>query len=72
MAIIAVETDSDTGLVPAMQTPRPFGVVLTGALFARQVIRLTIPAVTRPEERDNPAWQARLITWLDLALRSLA
>lgn len=41
MAIIAVETNSDVGLVLAMQTLRLFGVILTGAFFARQIIRLT-------------------------------
>ncbi|MFD2646072.1 AbrB family transcriptional regulator [Pseudomonas japonica] len=41
MAIIAVETDSDVGLVLAMQTLRLFGVILTGAFCARQIIRLT-------------------------------
>lgn len=41
MAIIAVETDSDVGLVLAMQTLRLFGVILTGAFFARQIIWLT-------------------------------
>lgn len=55
MAIIAVETNSDTGLVLAMQTLRLFGVILTGAFFARQIIRLTTPAVPRSEERDSPA-----------------
>lgn len=46
MAIIAVDTQSDVGLVLAMQTIRLFGVVLTGAYLARLVIRLTRPAVT--------------------------
>lgn len=41
MAIIAVETHSDVGLVLAMQTLRLFGVILTGAFFAQQIIRLT-------------------------------
>ncbi|MFJ4443599.1 AbrB family transcriptional regulator [Pseudomonas sp. NPDC089422] len=41
MAIIAVETHADVGLVLAMQTLRLFGVILTGAFCARQIIRLT-------------------------------
>lgn len=41
MAIIAVETHADVGMVLAMQTLRLFGVILTGAFFARQIIRLT-------------------------------
>lgn len=41
MAIIAVESHSDVGLVLAMQTLRLFGVILTGAYCARQIIRLT-------------------------------
>ncbi|WP_238935129.1 AbrB family transcriptional regulator [Pseudomonas typographi] len=41
MAIIAVDTHSDIGLVLAMQTIRLFGVILTGAFIARQVVRLT-------------------------------
>jgi membrane AbrB-like protein len=41
MAIIAVETRADVGLVLAMQTLRLFGVILTGAFIARQIIRLT-------------------------------
>ncbi|CAM4135832.1 Protein AbrB [Pseudomonas reidholzensis] len=41
MAIIAVETHADVGLVLAMQTLRLFGVILTGAYCARQIIRLT-------------------------------
>jgi membrane AbrB-like protein len=41
MAIIAVETNSNVGLVLAMQTLRLFGVILTGAFIARQIIRLT-------------------------------
>ncbi len=41
MAIIAVETHSDVGLVLAMQTLRLLGVILTGAFIARQIIRLT-------------------------------
>lgn len=41
MAIIAVETHADVGMVLAMQTLRLFGVILTGAYFARQIIRLT-------------------------------
>ena len=44
MAIIAVETHADVGMVLAMQTLRLFGVILTGAFFARQIIRLTQPA----------------------------
>jgi len=40
MAIIAVDTRSDAGLVLAMQTLRLFGVILTGAFFARQIMRL--------------------------------
>ncbi len=55
MAIIAAETHSDVGLVLAMQTLRLFGVILTGAFFAKQIIRLTTPAAPRPEERDRPA-----------------
>jgi uncharacterized membrane protein AbrB (regulator of aidB expression) len=55
MAIIAVETNSDTGLVLAMQTLRLFGVILTGAFFAKQIIRLTAPPAPRPEERKRPA-----------------
>ena len=43
MAIIAVETHADVGLVLAMQTLRLFGVILTGAFCARQIIRLTRP-----------------------------
>ncbi|HDS1734680.1 AbrB family transcriptional regulator [Pseudomonas sp. BP8] len=43
MAIIAVETHADVGLVLAMQTLRLFGVILTGAYCARQIIRLTTP-----------------------------
>ena len=41
MAIIAVETNADVGLVLAMQTLRLFGVIFTGAYCARQIIRLT-------------------------------
>ncbi|KIY38440.1 membrane protein [Pseudomonas sp. 10-1B] len=41
MAIIAVETHADVGMVLAMQTLRLFGVILTGAYFAKQIIRLT-------------------------------
>ncbi|HDS1746088.1 MULTISPECIES: AbrB family transcriptional regulator [Pseudomonas] len=41
MAIIAVETHADVGLVLAMQTLRLFGVILTGAFCARQIIRMT-------------------------------
>lgn len=40
MAIIAVDTHSDIGLVLAMQTLRLFAVILTGAFVARLVIRL--------------------------------
>ncbi|RZI89946.1 MAG: AbrB family transcriptional regulator [Pseudomonas sp.] len=40
MAIIAVETQSDVGLVLAMQTLRLFAVIITGAFCARQIIRL--------------------------------
>lgn len=40
MAIIAVETHSDVGLVLAMQTLRLFAVIITGAFCARQIIRL--------------------------------
>ncbi|SFA89893.1 AbrB family transcriptional regulator [Azotobacter beijerinckii] len=40
MAIIAVDTRSDAGLVLAMQTLRLFGVIFTGAFFARQIMRL--------------------------------
>jgi len=40
MAIIAVETHSDVGLVLAMQTLRLFAVILTGAFVARMIIRL--------------------------------
>ncbi|MNL22133.1 putative ammonia monooxygenase [compost metagenome] len=40
MAIIAVDTHSDVGLVLAMQTLRLFVVLLTGAYFARLIIRL--------------------------------
>ena len=41
MAIIAVDTHSDIGLVLAMQTLRLFGVILTGAYLARLIIRIT-------------------------------
>lgn len=41
MAIIAVDTHSDVGLVLAMQTLRLFGVIVTGAWLARWVIRLS-------------------------------
>ncbi|VVQ35449.1 hypothetical protein PS943_04339 [Pseudomonas fluorescens] len=41
MAIIAVDTHSDVGLVLAMQTLRLFAVILTGAFFARLIIRWT-------------------------------
>ncbi|WP_286912766.1 MULTISPECIES: AbrB family transcriptional regulator [unclassified Pseudomonas] len=41
MAIIAVETHADVGLVLAMQTLRLFGVILTGTFCARQIIRLS-------------------------------
>nr|WP_307333278.1 AbrB family transcriptional regulator [Pseudomonas lini] len=40
MAIIAVDTHSDVGLVLAMQTLRLFVVLLTGAYLARLIIRL--------------------------------
>jgi membrane AbrB-like protein len=40
MAIIAVETHSDVGLVLAMQTLRLFVVLLTGAFIARLIIRV--------------------------------
>lgn len=43
MAIIAVDTQSDVGLVLAMQTLRLIGVVLTGAFFARLIMRLCMP-----------------------------
>jgi membrane AbrB-like protein len=43
MAIIAVDTHSDVGLVLAMQTLRLFAVILTGAFVARLVIRLANP-----------------------------
>ncbi|MGE8498657.1 MAG: AbrB family transcriptional regulator [Pseudomonas sp.] len=43
MAIIAVDTQSDVGLVLAMQTLRLLGVVLTGAFFARLIMRLSVP-----------------------------
>jgi len=39
MAIIAVDTHSDVGLVLAMQTLRLLAVIFTGAFFARLVIR---------------------------------
>jgi len=42
MAIIAVDTQSDVGLVLAMQTLRLLGVVLTGAFFARLIVRLSV------------------------------
>lgn len=41
MAIIAIDTHSDVGFVLAMQTLRLFGVIVTGAYIARQVIRVT-------------------------------
>lgn len=41
MAIIAVDTHSDIGLVLAMQTIRLFGVIFSGAFIARQIIRFT-------------------------------
>jgi len=41
MAIIAVDTHADVGLVLAMQTLRLFGVILTGPFLARQIIRMT-------------------------------
>lgn len=40
MAIIAVDTHSDVGLVLAMQTLRLFAVILTGSFVARWIIRL--------------------------------
>jgi hypothetical protein len=43
MAIIAVDTHADVGLVLSMQTLRLFGVIVSGAFFARQIIRLTEP-----------------------------
>ena len=43
MAIIALDTHADVGLVLAMQTLRLFGVILTGAFFARLIIRMTQP-----------------------------
>lgn len=41
MAIIAVDTHSDVGLVLAMQTLRLFAVILSGSFVARQIIRFT-------------------------------
>lgn len=41
MAIIAIDTHSDVGFVLAMQTLRLFGVIVTGAFIAKQVIRVT-------------------------------
>ncbi|MCY1370539.1 membrane protein AbrB duplication [compost metagenome] len=41
MAIIALETQADVGLVLAMQTMRLFGVILVGPYLARQIIRLS-------------------------------
>jgi len=41
MAIIAIDTHSDVGFVLAMQTLRLFGVIVTGAFIAKQVIRFT-------------------------------
>ncbi|MDE1168008.1 MAG: AbrB family transcriptional regulator [Pseudomonas sp.] len=41
MAIIAVDTHSDVGLVLAMQTLRLFGVIFTGAYLARLIIRVS-------------------------------
>ncbi|WP_044874709.1 AbrB family transcriptional regulator [Pseudomonas sp. LFM046] len=41
MAIIALDTQADVGLVLAMQTMRLFGVVLIGPYLARQIIRLS-------------------------------
>lgn len=41
MAIIAVDTHSDVGLVLAMQTLRLFAVILSGSFVARQIIRMT-------------------------------
>ncbi|MBV6749125.1 AbrB family transcriptional regulator [Pseudomonas chlororaphis] len=43
MAIIAVDTHSDVGLVLAMQTLRLLAVIFTGAFFARLVIRFSLP-----------------------------
>jgi membrane AbrB-like protein len=45
MAIIAIDTHSDVGFVLAMQTLRLIGVILTGAFFARQIIRITDKSV---------------------------
>jgi membrane AbrB-like protein len=39
MAIIAVDTHSDVGLVLAMQTLRLFAVIVSGAFFARLIIK---------------------------------
>jgi len=39
MAIIAVDTRSDVGLVLAMQTLRLFAVIVSGAFFARLIIK---------------------------------
>jgi membrane AbrB-like protein len=41
MAIIAMDTQADVGLVLAMQTMRLFGVILIGPFLARQIIRLS-------------------------------
>lgn len=41
MAIIALDTRADVGLVLAMQTMRLFGVILIGPYLARQIIRLS-------------------------------
>ena len=40
MAIIAVDAHADVGLVLAMQALRLIGVVLTGPLLARQLVKL--------------------------------
>ncbi|NWD74774.1 AbrB family transcriptional regulator [Pseudomonas gingeri] len=53
MAIIAVDTHSDVGLVLAMQTLRLLAVIFTGAFFARLVIRFAAP--TTPQvQQDKP------------------
>jgi membrane AbrB-like protein len=41
MAIIAIDTHSDVGFVLAMQTLRLFGVIVSGAYIARQIIRVS-------------------------------
>jgi membrane AbrB-like protein len=51
MAIIAIDTQADVGLVLAMQTLRLFGVVIMGAYLARLVIRLT--RSTLPVKSDS-------------------